>query len=248
MVHITGSPGLFQFQAITVADPTKDRDVVAQINLGYLLRAASIADIVALAQTIRIKNDDREFNCQHWVYSAVQELAQQGYLTCRTYDKVVNDMIDVIMKAEDEDEDDADLLSQEFLSGTREVTSLHQAASNPHRQANIPSSKDAGFTGVLETPKTRAKCLRIFRAGISSPESSSMASGDHFGSQPYSFSHLSTCALSELVLICGPAALCKSSSSRIHEYANTLGGARYYIQQGLKSGLFSHFCEGKSGS
>lgn len=58
-----------------------------------------------LFPSIPISNRDIEFNCQTWVERALKVLRDSGALTPAQYDDGVNEMVDAIAEAEDEDEE-----------------------------------------------------------------------------------------------------------------------------------------------
>ena len=101
--HVVGPIGEFIFDCKAVSDPSENRLLAEVVEVGDLVRAAKLSQIVQVLGAVPIQNRDREFNCQTWVELALRSLKEQGYLTDEAYSKGLDGMVDAIFAAEDEE-------------------------------------------------------------------------------------------------------------------------------------------------
>lgn len=105
LAHIVGSPRDYTFETEESGDPTNVPSFARSISVGWLSPTWTPSMLRQLFPSIPISNRDIEFNCQTWVERALKVLRDSGALTPAQYDDGVNEMVDAIAEAEDEDEE-----------------------------------------------------------------------------------------------------------------------------------------------
>lgn len=107
VAEILGSTGFFEFQASENDDPTQHADFVKNVEVGRVVaetEALGVGDLVNVLSKIEVRNEDREFNCQTWVERALARFRDLEWLESSQYDKAVDEMVDTIAEAEDEEQ------------------------------------------------------------------------------------------------------------------------------------------------
>lgn len=103
VIHVVGPPGEFEFDTQDGYDPSRDQSLAKLADVGTLSVQASRAQVIEILRTVSIENQDREFNCQSWVEAALKKLRDSGMLTSALYAHGVDEMVDVIAEATDEE-------------------------------------------------------------------------------------------------------------------------------------------------
>ncbi|KAI7258699.1 hypothetical protein KC343_g4725 [Hortaea werneckii] len=103
LAHIVGSPRDHAFETEDSGVPTDIPSFARLISVGWLSPSWTPSMLRQLFPAIPINNRDMEFNCQTWVERTLKVLRDSGALTPAQYDKGVNEMVDAIAEAEDEE-------------------------------------------------------------------------------------------------------------------------------------------------
>ncbi|KAK2606303.1 hypothetical protein QQS21_003351 [Conoideocrella luteorostrata] len=85
--HFTGVTRGFNFEKRKNFDPTSSYTFAKKVKM----------------DSVPVLNEDREFNCQQWVELALNTLRHAGYLKKEQYNDALDEMLEAIMEAEDED-------------------------------------------------------------------------------------------------------------------------------------------------
>ncbi|KAK8147555.1 hypothetical protein G3M48_001373 [Beauveria asiatica] len=101
-VHVVGLTGSFSFETRWGWDPATSRTFAKKVKVATTKRPLTPSELVALSQSVSVKNRDPEFDCQQWVQSALLALFENGYITKEEYNDGLNGMIDATMEAVDE--------------------------------------------------------------------------------------------------------------------------------------------------
>jgi hypothetical protein len=78
IVHVRGSPGHFRFEA-RKSDAHKSPKLVKIIQVGHL-DSSKRSNFKDVSKAIPIKNSDPTWNCQDFVWSLMEMMAQEGLL------------------------------------------------------------------------------------------------------------------------------------------------------------------------
>jgi len=103
VVHVAGPSGEFEFDTQDGYDPSQDRSLARLVDVGYMSVQASRVQVIEILRTVPVVNHDREFNCQTWVEAALKKFHGLGMLTNALYTQGVDEMVDVIAEATDEE-------------------------------------------------------------------------------------------------------------------------------------------------
>ncbi|KAM0718125.1 hypothetical protein Q7P37_006457 [Cladosporium fusiforme] len=104
LVHVVGPPGEFNFEHRDSYDPSQSLSLAKTVDVGFLSVQASRGQMIQIMRTIPVQNEEREFNCQMWVETALRKLKEMGMLASNLYTKGVDGMVDAIAEAEDEED------------------------------------------------------------------------------------------------------------------------------------------------
>lgn len=99
-VHVEGSAQMFQYSELTSYDPQKSARLVRLVNVGYLLKDASRAQIQHLMRLVPVDNSEKSWNCQHWVGSALERLRDAGRLSSDDCEAGLDGMVTAIAGAQ----------------------------------------------------------------------------------------------------------------------------------------------------
>ncbi|EGX92171.1 hypothetical protein CCM_06332 [Cordyceps militaris CM01] len=100
--HVCGIPGSFQYEKRTNYDPEFSTKFAGKIPAGDTKLSLSSSELATLLESVAVRNDDPEFNCQQWVQKALLMLFQRGYLDEAQYNAGLDGMIETTMEASDE--------------------------------------------------------------------------------------------------------------------------------------------------
>jgi len=103
IVHVVGPVGEFEFDTQDGCDPSQDQSLAKLVDVGLLSVPTSKVQLVQILRTVPVVNQDREFNCQTWVEAALKKFEELGMLTDALYTQGVDEMVDVIAEAKDEE-------------------------------------------------------------------------------------------------------------------------------------------------
>ncbi|KAJ5723343.1 hypothetical protein N7488_001378 [Penicillium malachiteum] len=104
LLHIEGSPGIFQFYLRDNYRPDQSRRLVRQIRVAELPDSISEATIRGVVSRTLVKNgpQDIDWNCQNWVGDALTRMVNYGYLNVSQRASAIYEMTDACLEAEDE--------------------------------------------------------------------------------------------------------------------------------------------------
>lgn len=103
IVHVVGPPGEFEFDTQVGYDPSQDLSLAKLVEVGPLSVESTRDQITQILRRVSIENEDHEFNCQTWVEGALKKFRELGMLTSALYAQGLDDMVDVIAEAKDEE-------------------------------------------------------------------------------------------------------------------------------------------------
>jgi hypothetical protein len=103
IVHVVGPPGEFEFDTQVGYDPSQDKSLAKIVDVGFLSVESTRDQITQILRRVPIENEDREFNCQTWVEGALKKFRDLGMLTSALYARGLDEMVDVIAEATDEE-------------------------------------------------------------------------------------------------------------------------------------------------
>jgi hypothetical protein len=101
--HVVGPPGEFEYDIQIGYDPSGDQSLAKLVDVGPLSVESTRNQIIQILRRVPIENEDREFNCQTWVEGALKKLRELGMLTGALYAQGLDEMVDVIAEATDEE-------------------------------------------------------------------------------------------------------------------------------------------------
>jgi hypothetical protein len=101
--HVVGPPGEFEYDIQVGYDPSGDQSLAKLVDVGLLSVESTRNQIIQILRRVPIENEDREFNCQTWVEGALKKLREMGMLTDALYAQGLDEMVDVIAEATDEE-------------------------------------------------------------------------------------------------------------------------------------------------
>jgi hypothetical protein len=101
--HVVGPPGEFEYDIQVGYDPSGDQSLARLVDVGPLSVESTRNQIIQILRRVPIENEDREFNCQTWVEGALKKLREMGMLTDALYAQGLDEMVDVIAEATDEE-------------------------------------------------------------------------------------------------------------------------------------------------
>ncbi|EER39184.1 conserved hypothetical protein [Histoplasma capsulatum H143] len=104
MMHVTGTQGMFVFEAKTDYNPVLSRSLVKMIPAAEVPDSISEASIKSTVSATPAKNsrEDLDWNCQLWVGDALTRLTDRDYVSKEQRDAAIDAMVDACMEAEDE--------------------------------------------------------------------------------------------------------------------------------------------------
>lgn len=103
IIHVVGPPGEFEFDTQDGYDPSRDQSLAKLVDVGPLSVESTRDQITQILRRVPIENEDREFNCQTWVEGALKKFRELGMLTGALYAQGLDEMVDVIAEATDEE-------------------------------------------------------------------------------------------------------------------------------------------------
>lgn len=103
LVHVVGPIGEFEFTVQDGYDPSQDSSLARKVDLGRLSVEDSRPNVIRFLRAVPIHNWGREFNCQSWVELALKRLTMSGMLSSEWYERGVDEMVDAISEARDEE-------------------------------------------------------------------------------------------------------------------------------------------------
>lgn len=103
-MHITGSPGLFEFESYENYNPEQSRRLARTIPVAELRDSISEASIRGVISRTPVKNGpaDGDWNCQNWVADALTRMVNNGYLNVSQRASAIDAMTDACLEAADE--------------------------------------------------------------------------------------------------------------------------------------------------
>ncbi|KAF7513872.1 hypothetical protein GJ744_006486 [Endocarpon pusillum] len=101
LLHITGESGFFAFDGRPNQVPVESQNFVKQIYVATI-PGVTRDGFISTIRTIPIDNQNRSWNCPHWVGDALNHIAAAGMITQEVASKVVLDMVDIVFEAKDE--------------------------------------------------------------------------------------------------------------------------------------------------
>jgi hypothetical protein len=103
IIHVVGHPGEFEFDTQDGWDPSQDQSLARLVDVGFLSVESTRDQITQILRRVPVDNVDREFNCQTWVEGALKKFRDLGMLTSALYAQGLDEMVDVIAEATDEE-------------------------------------------------------------------------------------------------------------------------------------------------
>lgn len=98
-----GPIGEVEFTVQDGYDPAQESSLARKVDLGRLSVEESRPNIIQFLRAVQIHNWDREFNCQSWVELALKRLMMSNMLSSELYERGVDEMVDAISEARDEE-------------------------------------------------------------------------------------------------------------------------------------------------
>ncbi|KAJ5467665.1 hypothetical protein N7475_005417 [Penicillium sp. IBT 31633x] len=104
-LHVVGGHPFFKFQKDS-QDPISDPPI-AWIPVSTAPDSVTKAMILSACTSTSVRNTnlDRDWNCQNWVGDALTELVKAGCLTTEERKVAIGKMVEIIVEAEQEDDD-----------------------------------------------------------------------------------------------------------------------------------------------
>lgn len=103
VIHVVGPAGEFEFDTQDDYDSSQDQSLAKLVDVGLLSVQTSRVQLIEILRTVPIVNQDHEFNCQTWVEAALKKFLNLGMLTDALHTQGVDEMVDVIAEAKDEE-------------------------------------------------------------------------------------------------------------------------------------------------
>ncbi|RJE23293.1 hypothetical protein PHISCL_04367 [Aspergillus sclerotialis] len=84
-------------------NPLVSRRFPNLIRIGNFHKAVTLNELHQETQSVRMRNDDEEFNCQSWVMTVLKSLAEDGWLTNAQSATGADATTEGILEAEDDE-------------------------------------------------------------------------------------------------------------------------------------------------
>ncbi|KAF7714872.1 Uncharacterized protein PECH_007886 [Penicillium ucsense] len=104
MMEVIGSPGFFTFhERLNTAFPVAAAGLARAAFVATIPDTVSISSLRAVVSGTPFAGQEIDWNAQNWVGDALERLVTAGYLTPEQKDKGLDEMVDIILEAADEE-------------------------------------------------------------------------------------------------------------------------------------------------
>ncbi|KAJ5738540.1 hypothetical protein N7493_001695 [Penicillium malachiteum] len=103
IMEVIGSPGFFTFsERLNLGVPTSATRIIPVSKIPSSIPSSSIRDTIS--QTTILNGDgNRDWNSQNWVGDALARMVKAGYLNEEETERGIDEMVDAILEAKDEE-------------------------------------------------------------------------------------------------------------------------------------------------
>ncbi|KAF3390441.1 hypothetical protein F1880_009186 [Penicillium rolfsii] len=104
VMEVVGSPGFFSFhERVNTSLPVAATGLAKAIFVASIPDTVPVSSLRAIISGTPVADQEGDWNSQNWIGDALGRLVTAGYLDAADKDRGLDDMVDVILEAKDEE-------------------------------------------------------------------------------------------------------------------------------------------------